>query len=595
MPTSYIEISIDAEPALIEKLIGILTQIGFEGFWEDGRTLRCYMNSVRWSDALLEETERLVQTVARASTSPAPKISASITEDQNWNAAWEKTIKPIRVTDSIVITPSWHDVPREPGQVVLVIDPKMSFGTGYHETTRLSLRLLENILKPSTRVLDIGTGTGVLAIAAAKLGAASVVGIDIDEWAYTNALENTERNGVAHLVTIHQHPVSSLPRDPFDLIVANIQLDVIAGLLDEITSRLGDKGTVILSGLLLADRAPLTALLTLNGFSIFAELGENEWIAIAARKKTMTVGVIDIGTNTVLLLIARMHPPAPLEVIVDMQRAPRLGKGVDAGRMLSPESIHRVVDVLAEYQTILTRQRVDRIVVAATSAVRDAANREAFAKTVLDETGYQLEVLTGREEAELTFRGAISGLSGKESMTVIDIGGGSTEITTGSSAGITERLSLDIGAVRLTERFLNHDPPTPEELSKTESFVRHQLANVKPQNRGSFLVGVAGTATSLAVLDLGLPVFERTAVANHVLTLPRLGELYLRLCGMRSDGIRNVSEVMRGREDIVTAGTLILISVMEHLGFSSLLVSERGIRYGLALRELQRAASKTGR
>jgi len=282
MRTHYIEVSIETETALIEKLIGILTQIGFEGFWEDGRTLRCYMNSLRWSEALLEETGRLVRIVARASATPAPRISVRTTEDQNWNATWEKTIQPIRVTDSIIITPSWHVVAPEPGQVVLVIDPKMSFGTGYHETTRLSLRLLENFMKPSMRVLDVGTGTGVLAIAAAKLGAVSVVGIDIDEWAYNNALENVERNSVANLVRIHQQPLAALPHSSFDLVVANIQLDVITDLLNEITSRLADQGTVILSGLLLTDKTALATLLNREGLTILTELSENEWIAVAA-------------------------------------------------------------------------------------------------------------------------------------------------------------------------------------------------------------------------------------------------------------------------------------------------------------------------
>jgi len=304
----------------------------------------------------------------------------------------------------------------------------------------------------------------------------------------------------------------------------------------------------------------------------------------------MTVGVIDIGTNTALLLIARMHPPGHLETLVDMQRAPRLGKGVDEQRLLNPESIHRVIDVLAEYRAILSRHGVNAVVVAATSAVRDATNSETFRKAVADETGAELEILTGRQEADLTFRGAISGLTGTQSVTVIDIGGGSTEIITGSADGIADRISLDIGAVRLTERFLKHDPPTARELSDIESFLREQLAGVKQQNRGTSLVGVAGTATSLAVLDLGLPVFERSAVANHVLTIQRLTELSVRLRGLKAVEIRSISEVMAGREDIITAGTLILKSLMEHLGFSSLIVSERGIRYGLALRELMKGA-----
>jgi len=300
----------------------------------------------------------------------------------------------------------------------------------------------------------------------------------------------------------------------------------------------------------------------------------------------MTIGVIDIGTNTVLLLIARVDSAGHVETILDMQRLPRLGKGTDENKKLSPDAMRRVKDVLAEYKGIISRHQVGKVTVAATSAVRDASNREIFRKMVADETGYDLEVLTGTEEAELTFRGAISGLMGVKPVTVIDIGGGSTEITTGSRDGITGSLSLDIGAVRLTERFLKHDPPTPEELSGTEAFLDSQFATVDPQSRGSFLVGVAGTATSLAVLDLGLPAFERSLVANHVLTLRRLTELFQQLRGLKSEQIRALSEVLAGREDIIIAGTMILKGLMERLRFPSLIVSERGIRYGLALRDL---------
>jgi ribosomal protein L11 methyltransferase len=268
-------------------LVGVLSQTGFEGFWDDDPFLRCYMKMERWSDSLHQETERVIRLVARAGSTPAPQISVRFTADQNWNEEWEKTIRPIRVTDSMVITPSWHSVPDTPGQLIVVIDPKMSFGTGYHETTRLSLRLLASLLRPSMRVLDVGTGTGILAIAAVKLGASSVTGIDIDEWAYTNALENVERNGVAGRVQILQTPLPSIADSGFDLIVANIQLDVIAELLVEMTARLAGDGSLVLSGLFLADKPALEELLDRNGLHITEELSENEWVAVAARRKQL--------------------------------------------------------------------------------------------------------------------------------------------------------------------------------------------------------------------------------------------------------------------------------------------------------------------
>jgi len=267
-------------------LIGILSQTGFEGFWEDEAFLKCYIKKERWSEPLRQETERIIRMVARANSTPAPQVTVHFTEDQNWNESWEKTIRPIRVTDSLLITPSWHEVSPVSGQIVLVIDPKMSFGTGYHETTRLSLRLLEHLLRPSMRVLDVGTGTGVLAIAAAKLGASSVTGIDIDDWAFNNAVENAGRNAVADRVSIHQAPIGSVTGPGFDLIVANIQLDVIGELLGDMVSRLTVDGILILSGLLQTDKPALSQILAGHDLSISEELAENEWIAVAARRST---------------------------------------------------------------------------------------------------------------------------------------------------------------------------------------------------------------------------------------------------------------------------------------------------------------------
>jgi len=301
----------------------------------------------------------------------------------------------------------------------------------------------------------------------------------------------------------------------------------------------------------------------------------------------VTVGVIDIGTNTVLLLIAQQEAAGQLETIIDLQRTPRLGKDVDARRVLDRDAIHRVLGVLSEYRQLLDEHRVERAVVAATSAVRDAANREAFCDVVLKTTGFEAEILAGEEEARWTFQGAISGLTSGQNATVVDIGGGSTEITDGTPGGINHAISLDIGAVRLTERFLRHSPPREDEVGEMESWLHEQLAALPSRSPDTQLIGVAGTATSLAVLDLGLPAFDRNAVAGHILSSTRIQALYRELRTRSAQEIRGMSQVMEGREDIVTAGTAILLGIMERLGIGALTVSERGIRYGLALRELK--------
>jgi len=283
MPRSFVEVAIRADPQLVEHLIGIMSQLGFEGFWEDEVALKCYISSERWSDTMQGELESIARTMARSSSSSLPKISVSVIEDRNWNEAWEKTIRPIHVTDRIVIRPTWHSYTPTGGEVVLVIDPKMSFGTGYHETTRLVLRLMEKHLQANSHVLDVGTGTGVLAIAAIKLGASSAVGVDVDEWSYANALENVALNNVQESVKIVAGDLSSVPTERFNMIAANIQRNVVEPLLGDMYRQLMPGGIIILSGLLISDREQMRTALHAAGLEIVEEMVENEWIAFASQ------------------------------------------------------------------------------------------------------------------------------------------------------------------------------------------------------------------------------------------------------------------------------------------------------------------------
>lgn len=284
MPPSYIEVEIVTDQDLVDQLVGLLTQLGFEGFWEDGSLLKCYINSVRWTPLLLEEVHTTIGRMVRTSQTAKPVVTVRTIEGKNWNEEWERTIKPIHATDRIVITPTWHEYTPAPGEIVLIIDPKMSFGTGYHETTRLVLHLMEKHLQPGSTLLDIGTGTGVLAIAAIKLGARSAVGHDIDEWSSSNATENVQLNNVAQEVTIHQCELHSLPPMRFSAIAANIQLNVIVPLLPEMNTRLMDGGMMFLSGLLTIDRDEILQRLQEQGFCILEEMRENEWIALAVTR-----------------------------------------------------------------------------------------------------------------------------------------------------------------------------------------------------------------------------------------------------------------------------------------------------------------------
>jgi ribosomal protein L11 methyltransferase len=281
---TYVEFSVGSESSLIEQLIGILSQLGFEGFWEDEGTLRCYMKRARWSKELQQEIEQTVRLMFRSHRSETPTMSVRFPEDRNWNEAWEKTIAPVQVTDRIIIRPSWHEVEPRTDRIILTIDPKMSFGTGYHESTRLSIRLLEEYVRPGMSVLDVGTGTGILAIAAVRLGAGSAVGIDTDAWSFENAMENVVRNQLEKEVRIIHGALGALETGTFDTIVANIQRDVIEQLLDAMVGRMNTSGILILSGLLESDVSPLTGKLRQRKLKVLRHIRENDWSALACQR-----------------------------------------------------------------------------------------------------------------------------------------------------------------------------------------------------------------------------------------------------------------------------------------------------------------------
>ena len=283
MPRAHLELAIGTETAAFDMITGALSIEGFEGFWEDGKILRAYIAEERWQPERLDGLRMNLVRITSDLALPPPAITLTPVADQNWNQTWEETIRPIRVTERIVITPTWHHFPAGPGDIVLTIDPKMSFGTGYHESTRLMLVLLERHLTAGARVLDAGTGTGILAIAALKLGAASALGFDIDEWSYANAVENARLNGVSGLFTVRQCDLPSVTESGFDLIAANIQKNVIETMLPGLVSRLGPAGTLLVSGLLTGDRDSILASLTGAGLVIADERREGEWIACAGR------------------------------------------------------------------------------------------------------------------------------------------------------------------------------------------------------------------------------------------------------------------------------------------------------------------------
>jgi exopolyphosphatase / guanosine-5'-triphosphate,3'-diphosphate pyrophosphatase len=289
----------------------------------------------------------------------------------------------------------------------------------------------------------------------------------------------------------------------------------------------------------------------------------------------MRVAAIDLGTNTTRLLVAEVNAERVAE-ISRRTTITRLGEGVDARRRLLPLPIARVRNVLSDYRRELEALAAERTLAVATSAVRDAENGEAFLGEIEWSYGFTTRLLTGDEEAELTVRGVGEGAA---DALVVDIGGGSTELIGGGT-----RISTELGSVRLTERFLPSDPPTEDELDALAAAARSVLAEQVPEMlTARRAIGVAGTITSLAALDLGLVEYDRDRVHGHRLGDAAVRAQLERLAALPLGERRRVPGLEPERAPVIVAGAIILREVMRHFGLASIEVSERDILDGIAL------------
>ncbi len=281
----WIEITIDATAPYQDLLIGQLAAIGFDGFLQQDVSFSCYTDLARWRKAANSQFGSTLESFEREFKGHHfPWKTRTITE-QNWNARWERSIGIVEATSRIIIKPSWKKLRKQDrGKIVLHIDPKMAFGTGHHETTRLSLTLLEEYLHAGDRILDFGCGTGVLAISAIKLGARAALAVDNDRWATENASENVARNRVHRRVSIREGDAKSLPKRSFDLIIANLDLPTISRSLRSLVGRLKPRGSLILSGLLVSDLDEFMNIVSHQGIVPLEIINENEWVAIALTK-----------------------------------------------------------------------------------------------------------------------------------------------------------------------------------------------------------------------------------------------------------------------------------------------------------------------
>lgn len=273
----YIEASFFiADDELQEVLVSLLDPLGFEGFEMTDDCLKAYIPMPDYEQLVTDKTFEEIPLLGGVT------IETQIIEETNWNEVWESGFNPVFINGQVQIRASFHPVD-ESMNYDLLIDPKMSFGTGHHETTSMMVETMLGDDYTDKNVLDFGSGTGILAILAAKMGARSVVAIDHEHWAYENALENVEQNQVSG-VTVLEGDQSVIPNDSYHIILANVNKNVIFQSLEQLLQHLLPDGYIYLSGLLHTDREATLELTEKLGLQLVSELAQGQWICLKLKK-----------------------------------------------------------------------------------------------------------------------------------------------------------------------------------------------------------------------------------------------------------------------------------------------------------------------
>jgi len=303
--------------------------------------------------------------------------------------------------------------------------------------------------------------------------------------------------------------------------------------------------------------------------------------------RTMRLAGVDIGTLTCRLLIADLPAGGRLRVVRSERRILRLGEGVDQTKQLSAVAMDRVLNCLKEWREMVDASLADAAVAVATSAVRDAENRDEFLDRVKREAGFEVELISGEEEARRTMLGIRSGLPhGVTDVLALDIGGGSTEFILDRPGQPPIVRSLNIGVVRLSERLLLHDPPADEEVHQARGWVVREtkaaIVDMDNYQMATF-VGTAGTITSLAAMAQKLPAYEPARIHNFTLQLSTIQTLEQTLLSRNKADRVGLPGLEKGREEVIAAGAIIIRTVMETLGLKDCLVSDLGLREGVLI------------
>lgn len=294
----------------------------------------------------------------------------------------------------------------------------------------------------------------------------------------------------------------------------------------------------------------------------------------------MKCAAIDIGTNTILLLIAEKTGEVFTDIL-DVSTIVRLGEDLIRSGSLKNEAISRTIDGLRNYLDIAASNSVERIICVGTEALRKARNGDEFVALVKGMFGLDVEVISAREEAYYTYLSVSNDPAVRhDDMTIVDIGGGSTEIIDGAESEFSGYVSLPVGSVVLTDLFISHDPPEDRELRNVASFIRKNLDEADYRPSG-VLIGTGGTVTNIAALILGIRQYDRSMIHGYTIHIRDLKRLVSSMASVDSPSRRAYPGMEAGREDIMVQGSMILEEIMAHGGFDSCFVSAAGVRYGL--------------
>jgi ribosomal protein L11 methyltransferase len=274
----YTKYSVSSTPFLPDVLSGILWQLSISGIIEELNAVSVFVTED--SDVSESMIRELLNSLIHQEVIESYIIGKEELEDKNWNEIWEMSREVIRITDRIVIKPTFKEYTQKENEIVLTVDPKMSFGTGEHQSTKLVLQLLEKYVSKGIKVLDVGSGTGILSIAAVKLGAVKAVAVDFDEICLDNCKENCDVNDVNDAVQVITGEIDDVNENDFDLILANIHKNVLLEIAEKIKARLKPKGKVILAGLLSSDQKEIEVKYHSLGFGTEQIAQMDEWMAV---------------------------------------------------------------------------------------------------------------------------------------------------------------------------------------------------------------------------------------------------------------------------------------------------------------------------